>query len=102
MKIRGNLEKSARITFEQKIVTEDRRCITLHDFESVEEVRDFVNSLYSDLSKKKDGASKCKLKVQVLDYPSDKKSGKMKKTEWSFWLYDCSVNAIERIIEKLS
>ena len=101
MKIKGKLEKVARITFEQNHITDDRRCLTLYDFDSVEEVKNFINSTYKDLSAKKEGVKKCKLKVQVLDYPSDNKSGKLKKLEWSFWLYGCDVNVVERLIERL-
>lgn len=63
-------------------------------------VHQIVESVYGKLMKKKTGAVKCKLKVQVLDFPTNK-NVKQKKLEWSYWLYGCDVNVIDWIVEKL-
>ena len=98
--IKKQHESIARIVFEQHRDTDDRRCLSLYDFESPNEVKKAMEEIYSDLMIKKTGVPKCKLKVQILDKPSDNKSGKQKKLEWSYWLYGCDVNVIERLMEK--
>ena len=100
MKIKKVFERTARLTFEQHGVTDDKRCISLYDFKDDSEIRAFVESLYGDLMKKRTGAKKCKLKVQVLDFPTNR-NVKQKKLEWSYWLYDCGVNVIDWIVDKL-
>ena len=100
MKIKKVFERTARLTFEQHGVTDDKRCISLYDFKDANEVRDFVETMYGDLMKRKTGAEKCKLKVQVLDFPTNK-DVKQKKLEWSYCLYGCSVDVIDWIVDKL-
>lgn len=100
MRIKKDFERTARLTFEQHGLTDDKRCISIYDFKDDGEIRAFVESLYGKLMKKKTGAVKCKLKVQVLDFPTNK-DVKQKKLEWSYWLYGCDVNVIDWIVERL-
>ena len=100
MRIKKDFERTARITFEQHGVTDDRRCVSLFDFDTPDEIRSFVESTYTDLMAKKSGALKCKLKIQILDFPTNK-DVKQKKLEWSYWLYGCDVNVIRRVLDKL-
>jgi hypothetical protein len=104
MRIKKDFERTARLTFEQHGLTDDRRCVSLFDFDTPDEIRSFVESTYTDLMSKKSGALgalKCKLKIQILDFPTNAQNTKQKKLEWSYWLYGCDVNVIQRVLDRL-
>lgn len=101
MRIKKDFERTARLTFEQHGLTDDRRCVSLYDFDTPDEVRSFVESIFAKLMVKKPNVAKCKLKIQILDFPTNAKNTKQKKLEWSYWLYDCYVNIIHRVLDKL-